>query len=79
MTVNSKDLATLAAHYAASVEESTGTACEVLRTLDGNFCAVFAPIGRTVPLGATRDSAYATLAALLDVLDHTTPTTEATR
>jgi len=72
MTVNSKDLATLAAHYAASVEETTGTACEVLRTLDGNYCAVFAPIGRTVPLGATRDSAYATLAALLDVLDHTT-------
>jgi len=72
MTITTSELKALADHYAATMDER-GTPCEVLRNMAGHYVAVFAPIGRVVPLGANRDNAYSTLAALQEVADHTTP------
>ena len=76
--ISTAELAALAEHYAATVQDHTGTACEVMRGLSGQYVAVYAPIGRTVPLGDTRDGAYATLAALLATVEHTTTPGDAT-
>jgi hypothetical protein len=67
VTVSTAQLAALADHYAA-VTADTATPCEVLRTTRGQFVAVV-DIGRCIPLGDTRDTAYATLTALVETLE----------
>ena len=70
MTINSAELAALAQHYATTVHEHTGTGCEIVRNMAGQYVAIYAPIGRSVPLGTTRDTAYSTLVALLSTVEH---------
>ena len=76
-TVSTKELAALSAHYCQTVLDVTGVECEVLRTMTGAYVAIFAPIGRTVTLSAgDKNTAYATIAALLDVAEHAQPTNQ---
>ena len=67
--ITTAELTALADHYCQTIREETGREVEILRNMAGKYVAVFGPVARIVPLGATREACFDSLTTLLAAAD----------
>lgn len=74
--ITTAELTALAEHYCRTVQQETGREVEILRNMAGKYVAIFGPVNRVLPLGATRDACFDSLSTLLAAAEIHSTTTE---